>query len=48
MAIFNKNGDYVAIDHRLEAHTPYICFLAIGHIVELLVEAISWSKIRRC
>jgi hypothetical protein len=48
MAIFDKNGDYVAIDHRPEAHTPYICFLAIDHILGLLMEAISWSKIHRC
>jgi hypothetical protein len=43
MAIFVKNGGCVAIDHLLEARTPHphICFLAIGHIIEFLVETDS-------
>jgi hypothetical protein len=46
MAIFDKNGGCVAIDHRQEAHTPHpTCFLAIDHILGFLVEAISLSKI---
>jgi hypothetical protein len=28
--------------------SPHICFLAIDHILGLLVEIISWLKIRRC
>jgi hypothetical protein len=28
--------------------SPHISFLAIDHILGFLVEAISWSKIRRC
>src|SRR5688572_29245892 len=28
--------------------SPYICFLAIEHILGFLVETISWSKIRMC
>jgi hypothetical protein len=28
--------------------SPYICFLAIYHILGFLVEAISWAKIRSC
>jgi hypothetical protein len=42
-AIFDKNRGCVAIDHQREAHThlPYICFLAIYHILRFLVETIS-------
>jgi hypothetical protein len=48
MAIFDKNGGFVAIDHKPEAHTPpHISFLAIDHILGFLVETNSWSKIRR-
>jgi hypothetical protein len=28
--------------------SPHICFLAIDHILGLMVETISWSKIHRC
>jgi hypothetical protein len=28
--------------------SPYICFLAIDHILGFLLETISWSKIGRC
>jgi hypothetical protein len=42
MAIFDKNGGYVAIDHKPEARTPpHISFLAIYHILEFQVETIS-------
>jgi hypothetical protein len=33
---------------RCSYTSPHICFLAIDHILGLLVETISWSKIRRC
>jgi hypothetical protein len=36
------------MDQRLVHLALYICFLAIDHILGFLVEAISWSKIRRC
>jgi hypothetical protein len=35
------------IDQRLIKLTD-ICFLAIDHILGIVVETISWSKIRRC
>jgi hypothetical protein len=50
MAIFDKNGGCVAIDHWPEARSPHLTygFFAIDHIHRFLVETISWSKIRRC
>jgi hypothetical protein len=29
MAIFDKNGGYVAIDHRLEADTPHPTYVSL-------------------
>ena len=29
MAIFDKNGGFVAIDHRLEAHTPHPTYVSL-------------------
>jgi hypothetical protein len=49
MAIFDKMRVVwpLIIDERL-VHLTHICFLAIFHILRLLVETISLSKIRRC
>jgi hypothetical protein len=38
MAIFDKMGGCVAIDHLT---SPHICFLDIEHILRFLVETIS-------
>jgi hypothetical protein len=35
MAIFDKNGGYVAIDHRLEAHTPHPTYVSLPYITFL-------------
>jgi hypothetical protein len=38
-AIFDKNGGCVAIDHRLEAHTPQPTYVSLSYITFL---DISW------
>jgi hypothetical protein len=44
MAIFDRNGGYVAIDHRPEARTPHptYVFFTRDQILGFLVETISW------
>jgi hypothetical protein len=45
MAIIEKNGGCLAIDHRPEARTPHLTyFLAIGHILRFCLGTNSWSK----
>jgi hypothetical protein len=49
MAIFDKNGGCVAVDHRPEARIPHPhMFPCYRSHFGFMVESISWSNIHRC